>query len=94
MFAAQLEAVIAGDAPVDSCVRSQLDFWVYQQAVKVLDALRCHRIQMMDEHPEEVGNLIRAEVLRIHGLRRRTPRPPPKVQQEPAVHRPEWMDWT
>lgn len=93
MFMAQLEAVIAGEEPVSHCVRSQLDFWIYNKAVEVLAALRCHRVAIMDELPEELGNLVRAEVIRVHALRRQAPRP--KVQAEPvrATPNPDWNDW-
>jgi hypothetical protein len=55
--------------------------------------LRCHRVAMMDELPEELGNLVRAEVIRVHGLRRLGPRP--KVQVEPVrtTPNPEWEGW-
>lgn len=93
MFYAQLKAVMAGEAPVESVSASTLSFQIYNEAVKVLAAHKVHRVGMMDDHPPAIGDLIRAEVLRIHALRRQAPKAPPKVQPEPTVHRPEWNDW-
>jgi hypothetical protein len=93
MFYAQLKAVMAGEAEVDTVSASTLSFQIYNEAVKVLAAHRVHRVQMMDDLPPAIGDLVRAEVMRLYGLRRRIPQAPPKAQAEPTVHRPEWGDW-
>jgi hypothetical protein len=93
MFYAQLEAVMKGEEPTDSVSASTLSFQIYREAVKVLAAHRVHRVQMMDDLPPAIGDMVRAEVLRIHAIRKAGPRPKPKVQAEPTVHRPEWNDW-
>lgn len=93
MFYAQLEAVMCGEAPPETVSASTLSFQIYREAVKVLAALRVHRVQMMDDLPPAIGDLVRAEVIRIHALRRMTPKPRPKVQAEPVRHNPEWNDW-
>lgn len=92
MFYAQLKAVMAGEEPVDSVSESTLSFQIYNEAVKVLNAHRVHRVQMMDDLPPAIGDLVRAEVLRIHAIRRRQPQPK-KVQAAPVVHAPDWSDW-
>lgn len=94
MFYAQLKAVMAGEAPIESVSASTLSFQIYNEAVKVLAAHRCHRVQIMDDMPKAIGDMVREEVLRIHALRRAKPQPRPKVQQAPAAHRPEWSDWS
>lgn len=93
MFYAQLKAVMAGEAPVESVSASTLSFQIYNEAVKVLSALRVHRTGMVDDLPPAIGELVRAEVIRLHGLRRAIPKPRPKVQAEPVQHNPEWNDW-
>lgn len=94
MFYAQLKAVMAGEEPVDSVSASTLSFQIYNEAVKVLASHKVHRAQIMDDMPEAIGDLVRVEVMRLYGLRRKTPKAPPKVQAEPTVHRPEWNDWS
>ena len=92
MFYAQLKAVMAGEAPTKSVSASTLSFQIYNEAVKVLNAHRVHRVQMMDDLPEEIGNMVREEVLRIHAIRRQQPQPK-KVQSAPVTHAPDWADW-
>lgn len=93
MFYAQLEAVMKGEAPVDSVSQTTLSFQIYREACKVLGAFRHHRAQMCDDYPPAIGDLIRAEVLRLYDMRRKAFRAPPKVQQAPTVHRPEFENW-
>lgn len=94
MFYAQLEAVMAGEAPVDSVSQSTLSFQIYREACKVLGALRVHRAQMCDDYPPAIGALIKAEVIRLYDIRRRAHwAAPPKVQIEKPVHRPEFENW-
>lgn len=93
MFYAQLKAVMDGEASIESVSASTLSFQIYLKAVEVLASHRVHRVQMMDDLPTQIGDLVREEVLRLHAMRRKTPRPTPKVQAEPTVHRPEWNDW-
>lgn len=93
MFYAQLEAVMAGEAPIDSVSQTTLSFQIYREACRVLDALRCHRAQMCDDMPKQIGDLVRAEVIRLHGLRRLTLKPVAKVQHEKPAHRPEFENW-
>lgn len=93
MFYAQLEAVMKGDEPVDSVSQTTLSFQIYREACKVLNALRVHRAQMCDDLPPAIGDLVRAEVIRLHAMRRAMPKPAPKVQHEKPVHRPEFENW-
>lgn len=93
MFYAQLEAVMKGDAPVDSVSQTTLSFQIYREACKVLNALRHHRAQMCDDYPPAIGVLVRAEVIRLYDIRRKAYRAPIKAQVEKPVHRPEFENW-
>lgn len=94
MFYSQLEKVMAGEAPVDSVSQTTLSFQIYRKACDILGALRCHRAQMCDELPPAIGDLVRAEVIRLYDIRRKAwRRPPPKVQVEKPVHREGFEDW-
>lgn len=94
MFYAQLKAVMEGKAPIDSVSQSTLSFQIYREACKVLGALRCHREQMCDDLAPGIAELVRAEVIRLYGIRRQAYLAPAKhVQAEPAVHRPEFENW-
>lgn len=68
-----------------------LSFPVYLLAVKVLEAHRPARAPMMDDMPPRIGDLVRAEVIRQHAIRRNAP--PPKVQAEPRRVVNEWENW-
>lgn len=93
MFYAQLEAVMKGEAPVESVSQTTLSFQIYREACKVLNALRHHRAQMCDDLPPEIAKLVRAEVIRLYDIRRAEYRAPKKVQVEKPVHRPEFENW-
>lgn len=93
MFYERLEAVMKGEAPVDSVSQTTLSFQIYREACKVLDALRVHRAQMCDDLPPAIGDLVRAEVIRLYGIRRTAYRSAPKVQVEKPAHRPEFENW-
>lgn len=93
MFYARLEAVMKGEAPVDSVSQTTLSFQIYREACKVLCALRVHREQMCADHPPAIAALVRAEVIRLYGMRRTQHMAIPKVQIEKPVHRPEFENW-
>lgn len=90
----QLAKVMAGNAHPESLGPEwarTVSFPVYLLAVSVLDALRPHRAAIMDDMPERIGELVRAEVIRLHAIRRAAP--PPKVQAEPVRPKAEWENW-
>lgn len=93
MFYAQLEAVMKGEAPVDSVSQTTLSFQIYREACKVMSALRVHRAQMCDDYPKEIGDLVRAEVIRLYDMRRALYIAPPPPPPPKPVHRPEFEDW-
>lgn len=93
MFYAQLERVMRGDAPIESVSQTTLSFQIYREACKVLAAPRHHRTGMCDDLSPQIGDLVRAEVIRLYGMRRKAYRAPPKVQVEKPVHRPEFENW-
>ncbi len=94
MFYAQLKAVMAGEAPIDSVSASTLSFQIYNAATKILAAERWHREAMINDHPPGIAELVRAEVLRIYAMRRAIHhKPKPKVQAEPVKHCAEWENW-
>lgn len=93
MFYAQLEKVMQGKAPIESVSQTTLSFQIYREACKVLASPRHHRTGMCDDLPAQIGDLVRAEVIRLYGMRRSTHRATPKVQVEKPVHRPEFENW-
>ena len=93
MFYAQLEKVMQGEAPTESVSQTTLSFQIYREACRVLAAHRHHRAIMCDDMPKQIGDLVRAEVIRIYGIRRQAPRAPIKAQVEKPVHTPEFANW-
>lgn len=97
MFYAQVAAVMAGEAPVESAEPRTLEFTIYNCACKVLASARYHREQMISDYPEGVRDLVSAEVMRIYKMRRDAHLArkiaTPQVQYEKPAHRPEWDDF-
>ena len=97
MFYAQVAAVMAGEAPVESAEPRTLEFTIYNCACKVLASARYHREQMISDYPEGVRELVSAEVMRVYKLRRDAHLArkivPPQVQYEKPTHNPDWIDF-
>ena len=97
MFYAQLSAVMAGEAPVDSVSESTLSFQIYKAAEKILASERWHREAMINDYHPQISVLVRAEVFRLYEIRRDAhralTRPKPKVQAEPVRKDTEWDNW-
>lgn len=97
MFYAQVAAVMAGEAPIESAEPRTLEFTIYNCACKVLASARYHREQMINDYPEGIRKLVSAEVMRLYKMRRdahlanRGARP--QVQIEKPVHNPDWADY-
>lgn len=97
MFYAQVAAVMAGEAPIESAEPRTLEFTIYNRACAILASARYHREQMINDHPEGIREMVSAEVMRVYKMRRDAHLArkvvPPQVQYEKPSHNPDWADY-
>ncbi|QMP23945.1 hypothetical protein DDSR119_27 [Pseudomonas phage DDSR119] len=98
-FYDQLALVFKGEAPVDSVPATILEFNIHKQAEKVLGSLRQHREAIINEYPEEISKLVRAEVIKLYNYHRDRYRARLSAQglqrqvEKVTSNNSEWSDW-